>query len=170
MIVGGMLNITNHGHSGALARQRQGNLGAVAYVPRNSMGHRRNRLGLKLPTGRMPMDVEYCVIREHKRSYDEGIRFRYGEPVEIGRRDTRWSSWLWCSTATGVGAWVPQQLLKSSDQTRAVVTTDYNSIELSVTPGELVTGTQVLAGWIWCRNAHNEEGWVPLENLQPAES
>ncbi len=167
---GALLSASNHQLSGALAGQGQGSLGAVASMPRNSMGHRRNRLGLKLLTGRMPMDVEYCVIREHKRIYDEGIQFRCGEPVEIGRRDTRWSSWLWCTTATGVGAWVPEQLLKSSDQTRAVVTTDYNSIELTVTPGELVTGTQVLAGWIWCRNAHNDEGWVPLENLQSAAS
>lgn len=114
------------------------------------------------------MDVEYRVSREHNRSYAEGIRFRCGEPVEVGRRDIRWSSWLWCTTALGAGAWVPEQLLNISDQTRAVVTTDYNSIELTVTPGDLVTGTQVLAGWIWCQNAHNEEGWVPLENLQSA--
>ncbi len=132
------------------------------------MGHRRTRLGLKLPTGRMPMDREYRVIQEHKRSYDEGTRFRCGEPVEVGRRDTRWSSWLWCTTSSGAGAWVPEQLLKISDPTRAVVTTDYNSIELTVTPGDLVTGTQAVAGWIWCRNAHNDEGWVPLENLHPA--
>ncbi len=114
------------------------------------------------------MDVEYRVSREHNRSYAEGSRFRCGEPVEVGRRDIRWSSWLWCTTASGAGAWVPEQLLNISDQTRAVVTTDYNSIELTVTPGDLVTGTQVLAGWIWGQNAHNEEGWVPLENLQSA--
>lgn len=112
------------------------------------------------------MDGKYRVIQEHNRSYDEGIRFRCGELVEVGRRDTRWSSWLWCTTASGAGAWVPEQLLNTSDLTRGVVTTDYNSIELTVTAGELVTGTQVLAGWIWCRNAHNDEGWVPLENLQ----
>ncbi len=35
------------------------------------------------------MDVEYRVIREHKRSYDEGIRIRCGESVEVGRRHTR---------------------------------------------------------------------------------
>lgn len=111
------------------------------------------------------MDATYRVIREHKRSY-EGIRFRCGEPVALGRRDTHWSSWLWCTTASGASAWVPEQLLKILDPTRAVVTTDYNSIELTVSPGELVTGMQVLAGWIWCQNAHDDEGWVPLGNLQ----
>ena len=88
--------------------------------------------------------------------------------MEVGRRDTRWSSWLWCTTAAGIGAWIPEQLLNISVPTRAVVTIDYNSIELTVTPGELVTGTQVLVGWIWCQNANNEQGWVPLENLQLA--
>lgn len=86
------------------------------------------------------MDGEYRVIREHRRSYDEGIRFRCGEPVEVGRRDTRWSSWLWCTTASGAGAWVPEQLLNTSDPTRAVVTTDYNSIELTVTAGDTGCG------------------------------
>lgn len=125
-------------------------------------------IGLKLPTGRMPVDRQYRVIQEHNRSYDEGIRFRCGELVEVGRRDTRWSSWIWCTTASGASAWVPEQLLNISDPTRAVVTADYNSTELIVNPGELVTGMQVLAGWIWCQNGRNGEGWVPLENLQPA--
>lgn len=118
--------------------------------------------------GRMLVDVKYRAIREHKRSYGEGIRLGCGEVVEVGRRDIRWSSWLWCTTASGAGAWIPEQFLNILDQTRAVVTTDYNSIELPVTPDEMVTGTQALDGWIWCQNAQSEEGWVPLDNLQSA--
>lgn len=69
----------------------------------------------------------------------------------------------------GAGGWVPEQLLRTLDRrTRATVTTDYNSIELNVKSDDLVTGTQILAGWVLCKNADCEEGWVPLENLQPS--
>ena len=114
----------------------------------------------------MPVDVKYRVIRQHNRSYDEGIQFHCGESVQVGRRDDRWSSWLWCTNDLGLGAWVPEQLLSTTDPTRTVVTADYNSIELTVKPGELLLGTKVLAGWVWCKNSRHEEGWVPVENLQ----
>ncbi len=114
------------------------------------------------------MDIEYRVIVEHKRSYDEGCQLRRGETVDLGPRDTHWSSWLWCTTSSGQSAWVPEQILNISNNRRAVVTADYNSIELTVKPGDMVMGIHVLSGWVWCKNIHNETGWVPLENLQPA--
>ncbi|WP_053959392.1 hypothetical protein [Sulfobacillus thermosulfidooxidans] len=111
------------------------------------------------------MCVRYRVVREHSRSDVKGLRLYSGEMVSVGRRDTDWSSWLWCTTESGQGAWVPEQFLHVWDDNRAVVTTDYDSTELTVSPGDLVTGTQIVGGWVWSKNSQSEEGWVPLENL-----
>jgi SH3-like domain-containing protein len=44
---------------------------------------------------------------------------------------------------------------------------DYSSMELTVSPGEVVTGFETVEGWIRCRNANGDEGWVPEENCSP---
>ncbi|RIV22769.1 hypothetical protein D2Q93_09330 [Alicyclobacillaceae bacterium I2511] len=67
------------------------------------------------------MEVQYRVIRGHNRSYDEALRFRAGEQVKVGQRDAHWPSWLWCTVASGAGAWVPEQLLTFVDKMSKVV-------------------------------------------------
>ena len=111
------------------------------------------------------MEVWYRVTQEHVRSYDEPLKLRAGERVTVGRQDTKWVSWLWCTNLAGISGWVPESILDHRDASSAVVTSNYNSIELTVANGEVVVGCHSLEGWIWCKNGSNEEGWVPLENL-----
>ena len=113
----------------------------------------------------MEMEVRYRVIKEHVRSYDEPLKLRAGERVTVGRHDTKSVSWLWCTNLLGIGGWVPESILGYRDASSAVVTANYNSIELTIASGELVVGCHSFEGWIWCKKGPNEEGWVPLENL-----
>ena len=113
----------------------------------------------------MEMDVRYRVIQEHVRSYDKPLKLSAGERVMVNRRDTKWVSWFWCTNLLGISGWVPESILGYRDASSAVVTVNYNSIELTVASGELVVGCHSFEGWIWCKKGPNEEGWVPLENL-----
>lgn len=45
---------------------------------------------------------------------------------------------------------------------------DYDSFELSVDIGEILTIKEAAASWAWVENPDGEEGWVPLENLVDA--
>lgn len=109
----------------------------------------------------------YCVIKEHIRSYDEPLCLKAGEVVNVGPRDIHWPLWLWCTNTLGVGGWVPEQLLDGVTGSRARVSREYRSIELTVGRGELLEGIELLEGWVWCQNDSEDEGWVPLENLEP---
>ena len=61
---------------------------------------------------------------------------------------------------------MPESILDHRGASNAVVTANYNSIELTVARGQLVVGFHVLEGWIWCKNGPNEEDWGLLENLR----
>jgi hypothetical protein len=44
---------------------------------------------------------------------------------------------------------------------------DYTAKELNVQEGELLIGSRVLNGWLWCeKTVSTDSGWVPLENLK----
>lgn len=113
------------------------------------------------------MEIRYHVIMNHVKSYDSPPAFQAGAQVRIGRRDNRWQSWVWCTDLTGREAWIPEQILSIKSDREAVLTADYDSVELSVEIGETVIGSRILEGWIWCRNNVGREGWVPEDCLEP---
>ena len=45
---------------------------------------------------------------------------------------------------------------------------DYNSRELEVQEGEIVSIMEVVSGWAWVLNEGNEKGWVPIGCLAPS--
>ena len=111
---------------------------------------------------------KYPVTAAHRRSYERPLRLRAGDVVSVGRRDETWTSWLWCTDArTEVSGWVHEAYLDMRKDGTAWALRDYSSIELTVTPGDALTGFEVVGAWIWCRNAQGDEGRVPEENCSP---
>jgi len=44
-------------------------------------------------------------------------------------------------------------------------TKDFDTIELTVSTGEIVFVPNGMNGWSWCRNDRNQEGWIPDDCL-----
>ena len=106
------------------------------------------------------------VTQPYQSAYPDPIILKQGETLTTSDRQTDWPGWIWCTAASGESRWVPDAFLEiniSPDQ--AVMRRDYNPIELSVQPGELLTAIETVNGWAWCKNAAGQSGWVPLECL-----
>ena len=95
------------------------------------------------------------------------LHLQPGDPVTPGPRDQSWPGWIWVTTADGRGSYVPEDIL---DPAGTSVHTSFSARDLSVRQGERVTALREVKGWLWCRNAAGEEGWLPEFVLRPAES
>ncbi|SMP51286.1 SH3 domain-containing protein [Anoxynatronum buryatiense] len=114
--------------------------------------------------------MKYQVIRRHEPDTDNPIRLIKGELVIPGEEATYWKNWTHCTTPGGEKAgWVPAQILKETAR-GTVVAEDYDAIELTVEAGQILELLKVLNEWGWCRTSEGVDGWVPMENLAPAEA
>ena len=106
------------------------------------------------------------VIEAWRRSYDPALAVAAGQCLTVERRDTEWPGWLWCRDESGLGGWLPEEVLEVG-MGMARVGEDFDTAELAVVPGEIVEGLGTREGWIWCRADSGAEGWVPLKVLEP---
>lgn len=104
------------------------------------------------------------AIAAHTPPEYASVSWRSGHTVIVGRRDTEWTEFLWCTDASGQAAWVPGQLL-SRDSVAATLIRDYDSRELRIVVGEQLEALEAMASWAWCRNRLGELGWVPQRCL-----
>lgn len=114
---------------------------------------------------------KYHVIKSYHTSYPDSIRFRKGEAVTIEpeyAEDPAWKDWFWCTGENGLQAWAPKQYLKI-DGTIGVLLKDYDACELNLQAGEILTGDQILNGFVLAKNHSGERGWAPLNHLEPVE-
>jgi uncharacterized protein YgiM (DUF1202 family) len=88
------------------------------------------------------------------------LSIQAGDTVTVGPRDKSWTGWIWVSTTEGRGSYVPEEIL-SVEGTSAKVLAPFSARDLSVQQGETVTALREVSGWLWCRNATGEEGWLP---------
>ena len=118
--------------------------------------------------------TRYLVIQDHTSEYPEPITFEKGAPLSVGEKHEGpegWENWIFCESPGQKGGWVPAQIIEIITDKTARAREDYTARELDVQKGELVIGTRVLNGWVWCeKSGSSESGWVPLEILQEAPS
>lgn len=88
------------------------------------------------------------------------LHLQSGDTVTTGPRDKSWPGWIWVTAGDGRGGYVPEDILESTGPT-AKVHTAFSARDLSVQLGEQVTALREVKGWLWCRNAAGEEGWLP---------
>ena len=87
-----------------------------------------------------------------------------GESLLCERRPTEWDGWLWCTSASGAAARVPEAWLEGS-QARRRLSRDYFSHELTVQPGDTVAVLLTEADWVLAGGPCGEQGWIPLRCL-----
>ncbi|MDR0879179.1 MAG: hypothetical protein LBN09_00575 [Clostridioides sp.] len=85
--------------------------------------------------------------------------------------DPEWADWLWCIAQNDLSGWVPKQILNtieiiSTEKQKAIVLENYSANELSVDEKEIVIGSRIMNGWLWCWKENSDiRGWIPLRNV-----
>ena len=92
-----------------------------------------------------------------------------GDVVTLGPEDQSWPGWVWVTSADRRGSYVPAEVVEARGDGTAVVRQPFSARDLSVKRGESVEALREVRGWLWCRNAAGEEGWLPeFVLVQPA--
>ena len=110
------------------------------------------------------MPETYRVIKAHQSPDPDPLIVRKGERLSFERRETEWAGWIWCTSDSGKGTWVPENWVEIEEDS-CVMKRDYNATELSVIVGEVLTVEFEESSWAWATNEGGESGWVPLQNL-----
>jgi SH3-like domain-containing protein len=105
------------------------------------------------------------VVVGHKSDFPDPLVAPAGTELMLEPRPSEFVGWVWCRDASGIGAWVPEAFLEIRGS-RAVLTADYDSTELTVAAGTAVEVLREVAGWSWCRSSDGHLGWLPTANLQ----
>ena len=104
------------------------------------------------------------VTVAHTAAYPKAMVVGVGARLEVEPRIPEYPGWVWCRDSAGTRAWVPTAFLEINGS-EALVTTNYDSTELTVVPGEEIVVLSEVAGWAWCRRRDGHRGWVPAEHL-----
>ena len=100
------------------------------------------------------------VTKAWTASYTPALAVRRGEPLTFKGTDPDNPGWRWAENADGLGGWLPIALIAGDH-----LTEDFDSFELTVTPGDAVEILGQRAGWCLCRNQQGQHGWLPADCL-----
>ena len=110
-----------------------------------------------------PGTVAY-VTKEHQASYPDPLVVKSGDQLAIGKKDTQWPAFVWCTNEQEVSGWVPEKHLDRQGD-RGIALQDYSTAELTISVGEKVVLERQDSGWYWVTNQAGQSGWVPVENV-----
>jgi hypothetical protein len=116
-------------------------------------------------------EKSFRVIEAYQSPYPDSIPFQKGERVAVGREftdDPDWRGWIWCEGAHGKQAWVPEAFLEIQAG-EGVFLSDYDALELSIFPGEVLKVTEIVNGFGMAQKGDGSRGWVPMRHLEPVE-
>jgi SH3-like domain-containing protein len=104
------------------------------------------------------------ILRGYRRTYDNPLVVRKGDPVRVGRPDDEFPGWWWCAGPDNRQGWVHEKYLDQKRPTATAVA-DYSAMELDCEKGDLVEVLIELGGWTLCRKADGAVGWVPTTHV-----
>jgi len=122
----------------------------------------RHRPGGSSPSRR------FRAVQAYDASCPDPLVASRGLCLRIERRPSEWPGWVWGTDPAGQASWVPECWLRIEGDT-AELLRDYDATELSVQPGDVVTGDLVESGWLWACTSTGQQGWVPLAYLSEEE-
>ena len=106
------------------------------------------------------------TITAHKSNFPNPLRFKKGEILSTGIKDTKYKGWIWVKTEDGNEGWAPIQYLKIAEGDKATAIHDYNAKELDTSMGEELFLHYELNEWGWVEKSDGSCGWVPMETTK----
>jgi len=79
-------------------------------------------------------------------------------------RATDIEGWVWCEAPDGRSGWAPRGWLAEAGG-MWTARRDYDAIELTVAPGEVLEVVLEESGFYWARKETGETGWVPADHV-----
>ena len=109
--------------------------------------------------------MKYTAHKVHKPDTDIELHQKAGDRLRWSERPTPYAGWTWCMAPTGETGWVPKRWLEFDGDT-CLLMKDYDSTELTISPGDILQGIFIESGWLYASNDLNIKGWVPLECVE----
>jgi hypothetical protein len=110
---------------------------------------------------RFPHGLTATVIDIYRRPYANPVKGLAGdELIPDFTKQTDIVGWVWCQNEAGQEGWVPQNWLRRENDVWRLVR-DFDAIELTVTPGQIVELHFSESGFCWVSLPTGEAGWVP---------
>lgn len=108
------------------------------------------------------------IIKSYKTVYEDPLILNPGDEVILGEEEQKeeWLGWIFCEFKGNKG-WVPNDIIKTDDGVRGIITEYYSAKELDVSEGEILDYIKELNGWLLLKNQKDHTGWVPKENTKP---
>ena len=113
--------------------------------------------------------MKAVVVKPYERPYENPLAIAAeASVVPDFEKRTDIEGWVWCTAKDNRSGWVPSSWLVKGDGTRRV-RHQFNAIELTVVPGEILDVTFAESGIFWATKQKGEAGWVPCGNVSVAE-
>ena len=104
------------------------------------------------------------ITESYSSAYPDPIRLSSGDAIVIGKTDSEWPGWYWCTDKNGKAGWVFEFYLELIDDSNARVKHNYDGTELTVSIGDKIEVEFELGGWVFGVAADGRQGWVPAKN------
>lgn len=104
------------------------------------------------------------LLRDYRAAYADPVRFRRGDRVVLGERDSEWPEFIHGTDVSGRNGWIHESCV-DPDHGIATATRDYDARELDADRGETVRLIEQAGGWWWVENTRGASGWLPARDL-----
>ena len=109
--------------------------------------------------------MKAVVVEPYERPFGDPIAVSAGEQVTPDfDKSTNIKGWVWCTAKDGRSGWTPKKWLMQS-KGKWHLTREFNAIELTVVPGEILEIVFEESGFFLVRRENGESGWVPCTNV-----
>ncbi len=109
--------------------------------------------------------MKAVVLMPYQRPYADPIVVKSGEALQPDfEKHTDIEGWVWCTAEDGRSGWTPKSWMERIGNVWRM-TRDFNALELTIQPGEILDIEFEESGFYWVRKTTGETGWVPCANV-----
>jgi len=105
------------------------------------------------------------ITTAYTSAYPDPLNLVKGQRLSVGKKDSEWPGWVWCTDHNNIGGWVPENYVRIEND-EAIMLRDYDAAELTVRPGDRMKIKMEESGWYLCIDQEGNRGWVPKDNFE----